>query len=178
MITSGKQCINHSGFCLVRVRTAFFRGCSQLARMCLGIDQHRVVKGEPVQIKPSAGTLFPTFETASPFACYNTTLHNSFFLYLWDFFGKYVWFVHTLFQWQNSKIWLPCIDPHLLLGWFYQEYLQLQSISLKNTTDLVIRTDKSLVKICFFHLCFFLRLPLRMTCHLKQTEQWKCWKSR
>lgn len=45
MITSGKQFINHSDFSFVRIRTAFSREHSQLARMCLRIDQHKVIKG-------------------------------------------------------------------------------------------------------------------------------------
>lgn len=51
MITSGKPFISHSGFCFVRIRTSFFRECSRLAGMHPCIDQHKVIKGVPVQIK-------------------------------------------------------------------------------------------------------------------------------
>lgn len=48
MITSRKPFINYSGFGSVRMRTAFVRKCSQLAEMCLCIDQRKVIKGMPV----------------------------------------------------------------------------------------------------------------------------------
>jgi len=51
MITSRKPFINPSGFCSLRIRTAFFRECSRLAGMHLCIDQHKVIKGVPVEIK-------------------------------------------------------------------------------------------------------------------------------
>lgn len=73
MITSGKPFINHSGFCSVRIRTSFFRECSQLAGMHLCIDQHKVIKGYLFRSKPSTGTIFPTFKTVVPF---NTHTHT------------------------------------------------------------------------------------------------------
>lgn len=62
MITSGKHFINHSDFSFVRIQTAFFREHSQLARMCLGIDQHKVIKGSGGSDQ-TACTIFPTFKT-------------------------------------------------------------------------------------------------------------------
>lgn len=72
MITRGKHFINHSDFSFVRIRTAFFREHSQLARMSLGIDQHKVIKGSACSDQ-TACTIFPTFQTGFLFVL----KHNS-----------------------------------------------------------------------------------------------------
>lgn len=65
MITSGKPFINHSGFCSVRMRTAFFRERSSwLGRVYVLIN----TKGLCLfRSNPSAGMVFPTFKTVLPF---------------------------------------------------------------------------------------------------------------
>lgn len=62
MITSGKHFINHSDFSFVRIRAALFRESSQMARMRLDIDQHKVIKGSACSDQ-TVCTVFPTFKT-------------------------------------------------------------------------------------------------------------------
>lgn len=88
MITSGKHFINHSDFSFVRIRTAFFREHSQLARMCLGIDQHKVIKGSSCSHQ-TACTIFPTFRAAF-LLCVKTQLFTVVFTFIKGIFLKCV----------------------------------------------------------------------------------------
>lgn len=77
-IARGKPCINHSGFFFCEKQSCFCKECSRLAEMLVCIDQQKVIKGAPVQIKT---TYFLAFKIVLPFIPHPNTFYRKYACY-------------------------------------------------------------------------------------------------